>query len=313
MVRLMEGPPPLFRQGTPARLQLLIFSVLSILSVFVDMKFRALDDVRYVIASVIYPIQRSTGFVYNELEDAVVFVGSVSSLSERTKTLENQLDTAEQKIAQLKFLEQENQQLKSLLTLASSSSVKSWGAEVLYETRDPFTHRMLISRGKNDGVEPGYPVVDHMGVVGQVVRVFADSSEVLLLYDQLFAVPVINMRTGLRSVLYGGPGDGLLHLKYLANNSDVKEGDLLQTSGVDATYQPGLMVARVVSVVRDSDKNFAKILCVPIAGVQKMRHVLVFSPYQSIVSSSAVSSFLSGTPNENTDKNKYLRGNTSQE
>ena len=101
-------------------------------------------------------------------------------------------------------------------------------------------------------MEPGSPVIDESGVLGQVTRVHPLISEVTLVIDRDQAIPVLNARTGARSVAYGDPSahSGSLELRFMAGNADVQVGDLLTTSGVDGVYPPGLPVARVEKIER---------------------------------------------------------------
>jgi rod shape-determining protein MreC len=106
-------------------------------------------------------------------------------------------------------------------------------------------------------------------------------SEVTLLIDRDQAIPVLNVRTGARSVAYGDPVAGLgggMELRFTPGNADVQEGDLLTTSGVDGLYPPGLPVARVVRVERRADSTFARIYCAPLAQVYGARHVMLLEP-----------------------------------
>lgn len=106
-------------------------------------------------------------------------------------------------------------------------------------------------------------------------------SEVTLLIDRDQAIPVLNLRTGARSVAYGDPvagHGGGMELRFTPGNADVQEGDLLTTSGVDGLYPAGLPVARVLRVERRADSAFARIYCAPVAQMYGARHVMVLKP-----------------------------------
>ena len=126
----------------------------------------------------------------------------------------------------------------------------------------------------------GSPVLDEMGVIGQVTRVYPAMSEVTLITDRDHAIPVLNARTGARGVAFGDTSThaDALELRYMAANADVAVGDLLTTSGVDGVYPPGLPVARIEKVERQVDAVFARIYCVPLALVSGATHVLVLAP-----------------------------------
>jgi rod shape-determining protein MreC len=124
-------------------------------------------------------------------------------------------------------------------------------------------------------VRRGAPVVDARGVVGQVTRVYPFVSEVTLVTDKDQTVPVQNLRNGLRAVLAGRGGDGLLELKFVPLNADFQNGDKLVTSGIDGVYPPGLPVAEITQVERNAAELFARIVGRPLAGVAAHGQVLV--------------------------------------
>ncbi|WP_019373410.1 rod shape-determining protein MreC, partial [Melaminivora alkalimesophila] len=198
------------------------------------------------------------------------------------------LDEAERRMAQMAVqtalaeeLARENAQLRELLALRARLETPAQAAQVLYDAADPYTRRVVIDQGQVAGVEPGAPVVDALGVLGQVTRVHPLLAEVTLLVDRDQAIPVLNVRTGARSVAYGDPAatqGGGLELRFTPGNADVQEGDLLTTSGLDGVYPPGLPVARVTRVERRADSTFARIWCEPLARMDGARHVMVLKP-----------------------------------
>jgi rod shape-determining protein MreC len=119
--------------------------------------------------------------------------------------------------------------------------------------------------------------MDSTGIVGQVTRVFPWLSEITLITDKDHAVPIQILRTGLRAVVFGSGDISNLSLRYMPISSDILPGDVLVTSGLDGTYPPGLPVAKVVKIERDAAYPFARISCVPIAGVDQQRQLLIVS------------------------------------
>jgi rod shape-determining protein MreC len=69
-----------------------------------------------------------------------------------------------------------------------------------------------------------------------------------------------------------------MELRFIAGSADVQVGDILKTSGVDGVYPPGLPVAKVATVDRKADAGFARILLVPLAVSDGVRHVMVLEP-----------------------------------
>ena len=150
-------------------------------------------------------------------------------------------------------------------------------AEILYNGRDPYSRKLVIDKGRGNGVRAGSPVVDELGVIGQVTRSHAMASEVTLLTDKDQAIPVQVVRNGLRAVAFGAGASGMLELRFMATNAEIQNGDRLVTSGIDGTYPPGIPVATVARIERDAAYAFARIVCQPAAGVESGRYVLVLA------------------------------------
>jgi rod shape-determining protein MreC len=100
-------------------------------------------------------------------------------------------------------------------------------------------------------------------------------AEVTLLTDKDHAVPVKVQRSGVRSVLYGAGAGRAPELRFMAPSADIQVGDVLETSGLDGTYPPGLAVARVAALERETGQVFARITCAPLAGVDRSEQLLV--------------------------------------
>ncbi|RZI98813.1 MAG: rod shape-determining protein MreC, partial [Rubrivivax sp.] len=181
---------------------------------------------------------------------------------------------------QVEELSVENERLRKLLTLREQARTNGHAAEVLYDAADPYSRKLFIDKGAAAGIVEGSSVMDEAGVLGQVTRAHPFMSEVTLIIDRDLSIPVLNARTGVRSVAFGEPSveGGLLELRFVSPSADVQEGDLITTSGVDGVYPPGLPVARVSRVERRAESAFARIYCKPLALVSGARYVLVLDP-----------------------------------
>lgn len=267
-------PPPFFKRGPAPLARLAFYIILALALLVLDLRLRYLEWARSGIAVALYPLQRAAYApveLFGRAGDYFSSLSAVQAENERLKRKE--LETANWLLRQ-EHLEQENQRLRALLDMNARQAVPGALAEILYAARDPFSRRVIVDRGAQQGVTAGQAVVDESGVLGQVTRVFPLQSEVTLITDKNQAVPVQVVRTGLRAVLFGA-GGGQLDLRFLAANADVVPGDRLVTSGLDGLYQPGLPVARVARVDRDAAYSFARILCEPEAGVERHAQVLI--------------------------------------
>ncbi|MCX8086071.1 MAG: rod shape-determining protein MreC [Rhodocyclaceae bacterium] len=267
-------PPPFFKRGPAPLAQLAFYVALSLLLLVADLRFRMLEPLRLVIATALWPLQRAVLLPVEGMGEAGHYFASLAKLEQENAELRaRQLAQANQLLRQA-HLEEENRRLRTLLDMAERIDAPARAAEILYAARDPFSRRVIIDRGATHGIESGQAVIDDLGVIGQVTRVFPLTSEVTLLTDKHQMIPVQVARNGLRAVL-AGAGGGRMELKYLPANADVAPDDLLVTSGLDGIYLPGLPVAKVVSIDRDNSFAFARIECAPVAGVERHGQVLV--------------------------------------
>jgi rod shape-determining protein MreC len=267
-------PPPFFKRGPAPLARLAFFVILSLALLVLDLKYRYLELARQGLAVVLYPVQRAAYTPVELYERFGEYFTSLAAVQgENTQLKRKELETANWLLRQ-QHLELENQRLRELLDMKARQPVPGTLAEILYAARDPFSRRVIVDKGGQHGIAAGQAVVDEAGVLGQVTRVYPLQSEVTLLTDKNQAIPVKIMRSGLRTVLFGASG-GQLELRFLAANADVQPGDLLVTSGLDGVYLPGLPVAKVVRVDRDAAYSFARILCEPVAGVEKHGQVLI--------------------------------------
>lgn len=275
-----HAPPPFFKRG-PAPLALLTFYIaLSLALFFVDLRLRSLDLLRQTVALVIDPIQRIAQMPGGLVDNAGDYLRGLDKLLEENRALkQTQLQTAPN-LLRLEQLESENDRLRKLLSVKEREKARGEVARIMYTARDPFTRRIVIDKGQQSGIVAGQPAIDEAGVVGQVTRVFPFSAEITLITDKDQTVPVQVVRSGQRSVVFG-LGSGELELRYIPANADIREGDLLVTSGLDGIYLAGFPVAKVVSIERDNSYAFARIRCAPIAAVENFGEVLVLAPRAS--------------------------------
>jgi len=270
-------PPPFFKTGPTALARLLIFAALSLAFLVADVRFNYLDSLRTIAAVAVYPLQRIAAAPAGIARRIGDFFTTHGSLREDTARLQRENFENAALLLQLKALQAENEQLRELLAARKRLDVELAVAEVLYASRDPFSRKVVIDRGSQQGVRPGQPVVDDRGLVGQVTRAYPWLAEVTLVTDKGQFVPVQNVRNGLRAVLSGTGSDGALELRFIPLNADFQIGDDLVTSGIDGVYPPGLPVARVASVERSAEQIFARIIGTPLGGVANHTHLLVVS------------------------------------
>ena len=260
------------RLGPTARL--LIWLLVGASCVAVDARYHALDGLRSGFSLVLQParaIMRTPFDIAAELGGFFV----------RHRLLQKERDALLTERARLlvdvnaaQELVRENAELRTLLQLQSRPGQRVVHAALLYRGHDWFAQRITLDQGGDAGLRRGLPVVDASGLVGQVSRVYPGSSEVMLVSSPGQLTPVLVERTGQRG-LAAGNGPSRLDLRYMPAQTDIRPGDRLLTSGIDRLYPAGIPVARVSRVSRSQSSPYLRVECLPLAGLDRSRAVLV--------------------------------------
>lgn len=276
---LERSAPPIFRQGISAVSKLVLLSLLAIALMASDHRFQISQPIRTGVAIVLAPLQWLSLQPARVFEGLGQYFGSLEAAQDAAQEFQTRTIAQAQRLQLVEQLQQENAQLRELLNLRTQIEGPSKAVEVLYETMDPYTDRIVVDGGQIAGIVQGAAVIDMAGVVGQVTRVYPLVSEVTLLTDRDHSIPVMNARTGIRHVAIGDPyaAGGALELKFVPSATDIKQGDVLTTSGIDGIYPPGLHVGQVSQIDRRVDSSFARVHA-SLAAKPRGRHLLVLMP-----------------------------------
>ncbi|MGB1109978.1 MAG: rod shape-determining protein MreC [Gammaproteobacteria bacterium] len=265
----------LFIRGPSITARFLVLSMLSLALMVLDHRMNHLEAARSTLSVLVYPIQYMADLPVR------LYEWSNESFSERGELLaENQRLRREQllleaRLQKMASLETENHRLRDLLESSRKVPNRVLIAELLAIDLDPYKHQILLNKGSQDEAFVGQPLLDANGVMGQLIHVGPLSSNAMLITDPNHAIPVEFNRTGVRTVAVGTGNLSKLELPHLANNVDVRVGDLLVTSGLGGRFPPSYPVARVVSVEPNPASSFARITAEPLAKLDRAREVLM--------------------------------------
>ena len=282
MRHLPVEPPPFFHRGPSPLTRLAVFALLSLALLFADTRYRYLENIRRGAAIVLYPMQRIVQMPGEAFAYVGTYFSSQRALADDNAALQAQLLSQAPLVQTYPAVEKENARLRGLMKLEARVPVDATAAEVLYSSRDPFTQKLFVDKGEAAGVQAGRAVIDSIGVVGQVTRVYPYMSEVTLVTDKDHAVQVKVERSGGNTVVYGAGAARPPELRYLSPSVEIQPGDLLVTSGIDGTYPAGLAVALVVSVERETGQSFAHVTCKALAGIDNSAQVLILGSTASV-------------------------------
>lgn len=264
----------MFARGPGLGMRFVIYALLSLSLMVLDVRLRALDWLHAALSTLVQPLRAVAGAPWEALERMGDFFVTHARLEQDNRDLRREQLLNAATLRAYRALDTENARLRALLDARPRWQARTRYAEIVAVSRDPFSRRVWIDVGQAQDIDAGRPVMDASGIVGQVTRVHPLQSEVTLITDKDQMVPAEVERSGLRVVVFGA-GDGTLEVRFLPVASDIQEGDLLLTSGLDGVYPRGLPVARVTRVERHPGVLFARVTCLPIGGVENHREVLV--------------------------------------
>ena len=263
-------------------MRLVVCVLAALVLMTVDRRDRHLEAVRAGLSMLVLPLQLAVNAPFEAAHWASETLASRRSLLENNTRLRQERLLIEARLGRFADLEAENRRLRDLLDSSTRVAERVLIAEVLAVDMDPFSHKLLLSKGSRDGVFLGQPLIDANGVMGQVVHVNAFSCTALLITDPNHALPVQVTRNGLRAIAIGrGVANGL-ELAHLPLNADARVGDLVVTSGLGGRFPSGYPVGRISQVRIDTGRPFAEVTVEPAAHLERNREVLlVWGPGQA--------------------------------
>ena len=275
MVSLRTDSRPILGRGPSVLARFFVYALLCFGLMWLDERHGYLERVRFGLSAAAYPVQvlvNSPGAAWAWLDESFA---TRERLATENAELRAQLRDANVRTMRMAALEQENVRLRNMREATANIAERVMVAEILRVDVNPFRHRVIINKGSSDGVFKGQPILDARGVFGQITRAGAFTSEAILVSDAEHAIPVQVNRNGLRSIAVGTGDLSRLSLPFLPTNADIREGDLLVTSGLGGVFPSGYPVATVGRINKDTAQTLADISATPAALLDRDREVLL--------------------------------------
>ena len=249
--------------------------ILSILLMVMDHKFHQTEALRSALSVLAYPLQALADLPANASSWLSKNTHGRKALQQDNQKLHKENLKLRAKLQLYNALRAENERLRDLLGSSYKIGNRILVAELSSMDLDPFRQQVIIKKGSNSGVYEGQAALDAHAVMGQVIHVTPLNATVLLITDPQHSLPVQVLRNGLRTIATGAGQINQLELPYLPNNADIREGDLLVTSGMGKKFPAGYPVAKVSQVIREPGKAFATVIAKPQARLDRTQEVLL--------------------------------------
>jgi rod shape-determining protein MreC len=224
------------------------------------------------IATPFYWVSHAPQYVVEWFEENV---SSRQQLMTENEQLREQVLVQSGQLQKMHALSSENNRLRALMNSSELLEDRVLVAELIGISPDPKVHKVIVNKGSQDGVYAGQAVLDAFGLVGQIVSVTYNTAEALFITDDSHAIPVQISRNSVRTVVEGTGDLYRLRLRYVPSTMDIKEGDLLVSSGLGGRFPAGYPVATVQSLENDPGQSFATVYATPTAQLNRSRYVLL--------------------------------------
>lgn len=240
-----------------------------------DQRQQHLDRVRDTLAIVLYPVQAAVDFPFAAWHWSTNTLSSRRAMLEEIDTLRRRNLDSHVRLQRLDALEAENARLRAMMESSARVADRVLVAEILAVDMDPYRHRFTINKGERHRVYVGQALLDADGIMGQIVRVHPFTAEAILISDADHALPVTVNRNGMRTIATGTGDTDRLSLPFLPNSADIRQGDLLVSSGLGGAFPSGYPVGRVSLVERRPGHGFVRVEMEPLAALNRAREVLL--------------------------------------
>ena len=255
----------------------MLYGLLAVVLMAMDQRGHFVPRIRSLALYLVEPVYHVVEWPVRAARNIFGQFQSHRSMRNENETLKQQLLRQKGVLQRFEALSEENRRLRSLIEGAEGQTFKFQYAELVRVDLDPFSHKVVVNRGAVDEVTAGQAVIDGAGVMGQVEDVRPHFSTIRLISDPNHALPVQINRTGLRTVAFGSGETGVLKMPSVPRQADVRDGDLIVTSGLGDRFPGGYPVATVSGIYREEGQTFVLVEAVPLAALDRGREVLLIS------------------------------------
>lgn len=216
------------------------------------------------------------------VEDFLTVPRDVTFLQEENSNLKNEISQLQAEILILKQQVSETEILYALLDFARTRPENKYiAASVIGRDPSPFLNYVIIDHGSDDGIFKGMPVVTQQGLVGRIDAVTATAARIQLINDPNSIVNV-RLENAKIEAEVNGSVSGDLTLEMVNLDANLKEGDLVVTSGLGGMYPADILIGQVLSPSKPENSLFLQASIQPVVDFSNLRAVLVITNFKPV-------------------------------
>lgn len=200
----------------------------------------------------------------------------------RNEELESQVRLLHSELTSAGELELENKRFKEMLEFRNKIEQKLLAARVVAHDSSSDYFGIRVDRGSRDGVHAGMGVISPHGVIGRVLRVTDQYSDVLTLVDPTSNIDAIIQRSRARGIVSGQAKQLICKLKYIDRLEDIAVNDVVVSSSFGSIFPPGLLIGQVTAVIPNPNGILQTIAVKSAVDIYRLEEVfIVFPPAKS--------------------------------
>jgi rod shape-determining protein MreC len=235
-------------------------------------------------------IQRVTMTTISSVRGLWTGYVDLTAVQRENEALKRENQTLQVRLQEERAAAQRTESLRQLLELRERAGVETIAAEVIGAAPAPDVRSYSIDKGSSDGVRKDMAAISPAGVVGRVILPSARAAQVQLLIDRNAAAAALIERTRAQGIVLGQHGDTLA-MDYVPGTADVKQGDLVVTSGIDGIYPKGFVIG-TVELVERGPGTFHRIAVRPAVDFSRLEEVLIVTTPPAVKAAEAAEAAL---------------------
>ncbi|AWK50743.1 rod shape-determining protein MreC [Clostridium beijerinckii] len=233
--------------------------------------------------STLNPVQSLMYNATDKLKETLDFFLNFSEVKAQNKELINKNQELENKLSTYSDLKEENDRLREVLNFVEERNNYNYiSCDIIGYSGGNFLDGYIVNKGKNENIQKGMIVIAAQGLVGQVTSVGNNWSIIQSLANENIAVSVMvestRDATGYLKGFKDSKNRNLAKVYDLPMDSEVKEGDVIMTSGVGMIYPKEIRIGEVISVEEDKVKVMKSAVVKPYVDFNKLEELFIVSP-----------------------------------
>ena len=245
------------------------------------------DSISSGIGAVVSPLQKIVYKANDKLKSSVEFFVNFSKVKQENEELKIKNSELENQMIEYKALKDENERLREVLNFKENKNNYDYiGVNIIGYSGGTVSNGYIIDKGTNDGVEKDMIIINYQGLVGKVTKAESNYSIVETILNENMAVSVMvdstRETTGILRGYKENKNEDLVKVYNLPIDSEIKEGDVILTSGLGMIYPKEIRIGEVVSVETDNVMVMKNALVKPYVDFNKLEELFIVVPKDKV-------------------------------